>query len=90
MATRWPDTIPLMLITAKTVADAMIVMFGRTGVPTQILSDHMTQFFRKLAKDFCQLLGIEKIRTTVYYTQSYGALEHFHGTLESMLAKGEY
>ncbi len=33
MATRWPDVIPLRSITAKAVAEGLISIFGRTGLP---------------------------------------------------------
>ena len=38
-------------------------------------------------KELCAALGIEKLRTTAYKPSTNGALERFHRTLNSMLAK---
>ena len=39
MATRWPEPIPIKTITAKVVAEGMVQIFSRTGIPLQILTD---------------------------------------------------
>ncbi len=87
LATRWPDIVPLRSITAKAVADALIGVFGRTGLPLQILADNGSQFSGKLMKELTSLLGIELKHTTPYHPQCNGAIERMHGTLEGMLKK---
>jgi len=87
MASRWPEAIPLRTITAKVVAEGMIEIFSRTGIPSQILSDQGAQFMSSLVKELCLLLSIDRVRTTAYHPQSNGMLERMHGTLEAMLAK---
>ncbi len=57
MATRWPDVVPLKSITAKSVADALIGVFGRTGLPFQIVSDNGMQFSGELMKELGIILG---------------------------------
>ena len=39
MATKWPEAIPLKSITARAVAQGMIEIFSRTGIPLQLLTD---------------------------------------------------
>lgn len=39
MATRWPDAVALSSITAHAVADGMIKIFSRTGLPLVMLTD---------------------------------------------------
>ena len=35
----------------------------------------------------CEILGIERIKTTLYHPQSNDTIERMHGTLEAMLTK---
>ena len=57
MATRWPDVVQRKSITAKSVADALIGVFSRTGLPFQIVSDNGTQFSGELMKELGIILG---------------------------------
>ncbi len=87
MATRWTDVAPFKSITAKSVADALVGIFSRTGLPLRLLSDNGTQFTSKLIKELSTLFGIELVKTTPYHPQSNGVIERMHATLESMLRK---
>ena len=63
--TRWPDAIPLCSITAKPVAQCMLDIFSRTGIPLEMLTDQGSQFVARLTKEllyksFKQLLTIPK------------------------------
>ena len=60
--------------------------FGRYGVPRQLHSDQGSQFESKLFQEMCQLLGIDKTRTTSYRPQSDGQVERFNRTMEAMLS----
>ena len=61
MATRWPETVALKSIMAKSVAEARVGIFSRTGLPYQILTDWGTQFMGGLAKHLYEMLGIEHL-----------------------------
>lgn len=87
MATRWPDVVPLKSISAKSVAEALVSIFGRTGLPLQLLSDNGKQFTGKLVQELSELFSIEMVKTTPYHPQSNGIVERMHATLESMLRK---
>ena len=43
-ATRYPEAVPLKSIDTETVAEALVDIFIRLGVPEEILSDLGTQF----------------------------------------------
>ena len=62
-------------------------IFCRTALPLQIFTDRGAQFTSKLMQGLCDILGIERIRTTAYHPQTNGVLERLHGTLESVLGK---
>ena len=42
--TRYPEAVPLKNIDTETVAEALVDMFSRLGIPEEILSDLGTQF----------------------------------------------
>ncbi len=67
--------------------DALVGIFGRTGLPLQIISDNGTQFTSKLVSELSNLFSIDLARTTPYHPQAKGVIERMHATLESMLRK---
>ena len=87
MASRWPEAIPLSSITAKAVAEGLVQIFSRTGLPLTILSDQAKQFTGRLLQELTHMLHIGLIKTKAYHPQSNGVLERLHGTLEAILAK---
>ena len=87
LASHWPEAVPLRIITARAISEAMLLVFSRIGLPLEMLSDQGSQFTGKLAKEVCKLLQIKQVRITAYHPQTNGAIERFHGTLEGILAK---
>ena len=87
MASKWPEALPLRSITAKAVAQGMIEIFARTGIPLQLLTDQGAQFVGSLVTQLCRDLNIDKIKTTPYHPECNGMVERMHGTLGAMLTK---
>ena len=85
LASKWPDAIPLKSITAKAVAEGLIDIFARTGLPMSILTDQGSQFNCRLHKELCDILAIRHLRTSTYYPQTNRFVEQMHSTLEAML-----
>lgn len=83
--TKYPEAIPLKTIDAETVANALINIFSRTGIPREILSDQGSNFMSALMKHLCSLLQIKKLNTSPYHPQANGLVENFNGTLKKML-----
>ena len=50
-------------------------------VPDALHTDQGRNFESALLKEVCQLLGVEKMRTTPYHPQSDGFVERFNRTL---------
>ena len=86
-ATRYPEAIPLQNIDAVTVAEALISVFSRVGMPTEILTDMGTQFTSGVMKEVGRLLSIKQMTTTPYHPMCNGLVERFNATLKSMLKK---
>ena len=51
------------------------------------MSDQGTEFCGKVIAAMCSLLGIEKIRTTLYQPQTNGSAERVHQRLQRMIGK---
>ena len=87
MASKWPEAIPLKRMTAMAVAEGLVEIFAKTGIPLQLVSDQGTQFVGKVVKQLCKCLHIDKINTTPYHPEGNGVVERLHGTLVPMLTK---
>ena len=59
MSSKWPEAIPLRTITARVVAQGMIEIFSRTGIPLQLLTDQGSQFLGSLVTHLCRDLHID-------------------------------
>ena len=87
LASKYPEAIPLKDIRAETVAEGMLEIFSRTGIPKKLHTDQGQQFIGKLHKQLCQRLQIQKLRTSAYLPQMNRCLERWHGTLVPMIKK---
>ena len=72
-------------IQAETVAEALVNMFTRVGVPKEILSDQGRKFLSAVMKEMCRLLSLKQLVTTPYHPSCNGLTEKFNGTLKNML-----
>ena len=86
-ATRYPEAFPLRNTKARQVANSLLQLFSRMGVPKEILTDQGTNFTSKTLRQVYSLLGIRGIKTTPYHPQTDGMVERFNQTLKSMLRK---
>ncbi len=84
-ATRYPEAIPLRNITAPKIAEVLVELFSRYGIPEEILTDQGTNFTSKLFGELYRLIGVQAIRTSPYHPQTDGLVERFNRTLKSML-----
>ena len=87
MASKWPEAIPIRCMTANAVAQGMLDIFSRVGVPLRLLSDQGSQFVGKVISKLCENLHIEAIQSTPYHPEGNGVVERMHSTLGAMLNK---
>jgi len=86
--TKWVEAYPLPNQEAPTVAEVLVKEYVcRFGVPLLLHSDQGRNFESAVFQGMCQLLGIQKTRTTPYHPQSDGMVERFNRTLEAQLSK---
>ena len=61
------------------------VWISRFGIPSTVTTDRGRQFESSLWKQFTQLLGTKRLRTTAYHPISNDLIERFHRHLKSAL-----
>ena len=86
-ATRFPEAVALPIIDTERVAEALVGIFSRVGVPSEILTDRGTQFTSGLMKEISRLLSLKQLTTTPYHPICNGLVEKFNGTLKRMLKR---
>lgn len=68
-ATRYPEAFFLKSVKARQVANCLLQLFSRVGIPREVLTDCGMNFLSKLLKQVYPLLGVRGIRTTPYHPQ---------------------
>jgi hypothetical protein len=85
--TKWTESIAIPDQEAKTVAQALLNNFiSRFGSPLQLYTDQGRNFESALFQELCDLLDIDKTRTTSLRPQANGMVERFNRTLVAMLS----
>ncbi|XP_064469582.1 uncharacterized protein LOC135384304 [Ornithodoros turicata] len=86
-ATRYPDAVALPGITTEHVAEGLVEMFTRTGIPNEVLSDRGPAFVSEAMREVSRLLSLKQIHTTPYHPIHNGLVEKFNGTVKTMLKR---
>ena len=86
-ATRYPEAVALSGIETERVAEALVEMFSRVGIPDEILTDCGSQFTAEVMKEVSRLLSLQQITTTPYQPICKGLNERFHMSLKQMLRR---
>ncbi|GFU07825.1 retrovirus-related Pol polyprotein from transposon 412 [Trichonephila clavipes] len=74
--TKWPEAYPIPDQEASTVAEVLFQHWiSRFGVPLQLHSDQGRNFDSAVCKRLCEILAIDKTRTTALHLQSEGMVE---------------
>ncbi|GFU66226.1 retrovirus-related Pol polyprotein from transposon 412 [Trichonephila clavipes] len=85
--TKWPEVYPIPDQEAPTVAEAVVQHWiSRYGVPLQLHSDQGRNFVSAVLKGVCELLGIDKTKTTPLHPQSDGMVKRFNRTILNNLS----
>ena len=86
-ATRYPEAITLPSIETECVAEALVEMFSRVGVPDEMLMDCGSQFTSEIMKEVARLLSLQQLTTSAFHAQCNGLVERSHATLKQMLQR---
>ena len=86
--TGWPEAFPILDKSADTIVSTFINQYLPVHMcPRYILSDNGTEFKNNLMDQVLKQLGIERIFSAPYHSQSNGKLEVFHKYLKPTLKK---
>ncbi len=76
-APRYPEAVPLRSIDAEHVAEELVKLFTRVGVPEEVLTDQGSNFMSQLLSEVYQLLYIKPAHTIPKRTaSSRGSTRH--------------
>ena len=74
--------------TAKTIAKFLYQGYiSIFGAPARLLSDRGTNFMSIVMDKMCKILGMKKLQTTPYHSQTNGLVERLHQTIMRMIRK---
>ena len=84
-ATRYPEAVALPSIETESVAEALIAMFSRVGIPSEMLIEHESRVTIEVMNEVSRLLSLQKLTTIPYRPNSKGPMEKFHAMLKRVL-----
>ena len=71
-AIRYPEAIPLHSTDASHIAEALMSVFSRMGIPSEILTDQGSNFTLQLLTELYLMLRVHPIRTSPYHNKQMG------------------
>lgn len=86
-ATRYLETTVLPEIETERIAEALVDIFSKVGVPEEMLTVQTSQFTSDVMKEVSRLLSFKRFTTTPYHPMYIGLVEKFNGTLKQMLKR---
>ena len=74
-------------ISASTVAEALLQIFSRVGLPYQtfIQTEDVDQFTSEMIREVYRLLDVKQSTTTPYHAMGNGVIENFNKTIKNFL-----
>ena len=84
-ATRYPEAVALPSIETERVAEALIAMFSRVGIPSEMLMEHESRITIEVMNEVSRLLSLQQLTTIPYRPYSKGPVEKFHAMLKRVL-----
>ena len=85
--TKWYEVFPTRDQKANTVAEILVSkVYSRFGPPTVLQSDQGRNFESNVMQEICDLMGIQKSRTTAYHPQCDGFVDRQNRTLQDVLS----
>ena len=86
---KWPEVLIAKSTTTDSTMEALRTLFGRYGLPKQLVSDNGPQFTSNEFAHFLRTNGIKHIRNAPYHPSSNGQAERFVQTLKRSLKASE-
>ena len=74
-------------ISTEAMAEALVSLYSRLGIPEEILRDTGNQFVSECMQEVSCLFSIQQMTTTPYHPMCNGLVENFNGILKRMLKR---
>ena len=84
---KWPEVYPVRDRKAETVAQCLLDLVWKHGVPSRVIHDRAAEFMSDVLQETAQLIGLAQLPTSGGHPQTDGLVERFNRTLKQMLAK---
>ena len=84
-ATRYSEAVALPSIETERVAEALVGMFSRVGIPKEMLIEHESRITTEVMNEVSRLLSLQQLTTVPYRPYSKGPVEKFHAMLKRVL-----
>ena len=84
-ATRYPEAVALPSIETERVAEELVGMCSRVGIPSAMLIEHESRVTSKVMNEVSRVLSLQQLTTIPYRPYSKGPVEKFHTMLKQML-----
>ena len=86
-ATLHPEAIALPSFETEHVAEALVKMFSRVGVPDEILTDCRSKFTSEIMEEVARLLSLQQLTMSAFHAQCNSLVERSHSTFKQMLRR---
>ena len=73
--TCYSEAIALPSIETELIAEALVEMFSRVGVPDEMLTDCGSQFTSEIMKEVARLLSLQQMTMSAFHAQCNGLVE---------------
>lgn len=83
--TKYTHAKPIPNHESETIANRLIEFTSIFGIPEALLTDQGTEFNSNLIKELSKLFKIRHMFSSLYHSQTNGALERSHATLKKYL-----
>ena len=84
---RYPEAVALPSIETECVAEALIGMFSRVGIPSDMLIEHESRVTIEVTNEVSRLLSLQQMTTIPYRPYSKGPAEKLHAMLKQVLLR---
>ena len=85
--TKWPEVYAVDNRRAETVAECLVDLIWRHGVPRRIIHDRAAEFLAEVLQETAHIMGISQLPTSGGHPQTNGLVERFNRTLKQMFCK---
>ena len=84
---RYPEAVSPKKIMTEAIAEALLDIYSRLGIPEEELTDQGTQFMSECMQEVSRLIRIKILTSTPYHPICNGLIERCNGTPKSMLKR---